>query len=1115
MAEGVKISPTNASYSNTTNLSEGYKEYAYAVSDNDVDVTFAFSEGAWIRKIEVTREETVTWNYNTINVTLDKSRPNKGYITFNPFVGTLAAETDITDIPGITITIPQEMYVHYVPSNGTMYNGYALYGAPGQSIQFTPSVNGFLSFKGNIYSATTGDIIIGSSWCHNDLTEHNVPLRAGQTYTMTAGGDRGYDIASIGFRPAFLNSTSGTDQTNTAFLAGIGTPAKNGFPKLIDPAVTTQQDGVKFAGDKTKVHLYKNNDVELLDAGTGILIRGTVLDKYGNDGLVAYYYLDSNVLKMNPEYEDQAYITGFSNPNGYAFSNSKQNDEYGPMSVVDNPPSSITVQKDGEAPCTVTPVFSEFRWVMYIPISPLKSGSTYRITIPEGYVKDNKGALNPEIVHTFSVKNASELEVKMIYPSGLATVGTTIILDTYVNGSTSGLSLDDSKKVTGILSTDGEDDMVIHAGFSTNQLVFKPESTLKPNKTYTLTINYNADDNVITSKELNSTIYHVTHTKVFTFKTGSASGTAPHVTETTPSPNVELSASTHYDGGTISFTFDKSVEIEPYSTVNATPVNGSEATASGKTEAPGTTPKNPLIISDDKKTVSFHYSTDGLKYDLYYEVVIPANTVVSDGGTPNGDPIILRFKMGKKQSSLVGTKVFEGYGDGPIYHPYTWNFTNIGTNESTTLIDLASETTGDKYITSRWQKNVNSNSYGNYVADQENKDPKFPQGDVLSYEKNSQNMEIKEASGLRWSLTKRFGSGKNRVQIPVSKDSENAPERGTGLHITGNTHYLTIPDVPANAKLYIKANKSDMFNINSPNATFVQGAANGDETFTKGAKTSSSMVYIINCTGGDVSFCLDDVYFEMIAVATEEKTITDVLYATNARSYPVDYSLDEAFLGTGVTAYKITGVSGNSVVTSPVTRVPATTNTNQYNGVMLHGNAGSWPLFTLDVNSTTETFTDNKLIGVVSGSTTGALDQKTGNNYNYLLATGGYSVKYEDGAETGSVNDDIVNQLGFYLVLKNGTKLSDGSTYSAEEPNDNTAYLQLPEKYVVHNQIGSSSARQFFYIDFDDHATHVNAVRSNSSIKTSNDAYYSPQGVRVLKPTKGLYIHNGKKIIVK
>ena len=33
--------------------------------------------------------------------------------------------------------------------------------------------------------------------------------------------------------------------------------------------------------------------------------------------------------------------------------------------------------------------------------------------------------------------------------------------------------------------------------------------------------------------------------------------------------------------------------------------------------------------------------------------------------------------------------------------------------------------------------------------------------------------------------------------------------------------------------------------------------------------------------------------------------------------------------------------------------------------------------------------------------------------------------------------------------------------------------------------------------------------------KPADDAYYTLQGVRVAAPTKGIYIHKGKKIIVK
>jgi len=608
---------------------------------------------------------------------------------------------------------------------------------------------------------------------------------------------------------------------------------------------------------------------------------------------------------------------------------------------------------------------------------------------------------------------------------------------------------------------------------------------------------------VITSNKLSDVVYQVTHSKVFTFTTGSSSGTAPKVSATSPSEGAVLLSSA-YSGGTISFTFDQTVELEPYSTVTATPVNGSEATASAKTGAPRD-PNNSLVVGDDDKTVSFDYSEDQLKYDLYYKVVIPANTVVGVGGLPNASDITLTFKMSPKSGSLVSSPQ-------SITYPYTWDMTKLGP-VTTTASDLSNCTDSngtsdgniDKSKTSRWIQGENDGEYYNYWK---NDMSSFPQGDVLSYNYNETEKEIKEYAGLRWSLAS-CNSTAAKTRVKIKKNNNDYY-----LVIQGNTHYLTIPNVPK-GDLYISLAHADVFNVNSPNAVFTQGGMSGDNT--KAEPTNTDKVYILNVTSaGDVSFCLDDVYFNKIAVATEEKEITSVGYATNARSYPVDYTLDGEFLSSGLTAYQVTGASNGVVTTQAVSYVPATTGANQKYGVMIAGSAGKWPLFTTDVNSTTEEMTDNKLIGAYPvAEPTGNLVQKVDNYYNYILSNGGHTVKYltDEDNEDGKVTV-AVEGLGFYLVMKSGTVIAENQTYSDQAALPYSAYLQLGEKLVVHQGMGtSSSARQFFAIDFMEEATGVKDV--NRSKLYDSDGYYSMQGVKVSKPGKGLYIHHGKKIYVK
>lgn len=1100
------------------------------------NVTLKMAQATRISSIAVSNSS-YRWSYTTKTASLDnKERPIKGTFTFTE-AGPIEAGTEINEVPGIKMTVGNKESTY---SWDVIYtNGRISATAPssispavtgrtsannwiptdGYYFVFEPYVNGFIKLNGHFFGGSGGSVgelkeedgtIIHAfgSTTDGDVDITSNALLAGKKYYLYSAAYP-LELHSFTFRPAFLNPANNTDQLAAGnFVATIGSPAKDGFPKLIDPSSETQQNKVKFAGDKAKVYLYKNNDVYLLAAGNGILIRGTVLDKNNEDGLVAYYYLNSQIITLkSTEKEDQAYISSDG------LTDDKYTFTYHGNIVASGGTLTVKVKKDTEEEGDVTATVNSYdssndETTIDIPFASLEEGATYRVRIPTNTLQlsGSSTVKNSEVVRTFSVNKDGEAQVKMIYPTGIATVGTAIILETYINGEAK--NVNDGHKVKGILS-DGSSNLNLDATFSSSQIVFKPETTLKPNTTYTLTIptEFGTEPNIVDNKIYLSdkyttspdVYYQVTHNKVFTFTTGSSSGTEPQVipngtypAEGAVVPNGE------YSGGTISFTFDQTVELEPYSTVSATPINGSESTAHGSTGAPNAE-NNTLTVSADGKTVSFDYPADGLKYDLYYQVVIPANTVIGVGGLPNSSPITLNFKMDKKSSSnsKISSSSFPGY-------PHTWNFTNIGTI-TTTKSNLSTYATSERKSTTRWLYNGTDKYYGNY-----SKDVEFPQGEVLSYY-GTNDVEIAETRGLRWSLTKSIsnsGSVDHRIRFSV-------PDGGSGkLVVMGNTHYMTIPDVPV-GKLYIKANKCDILNVNSPNAVFTQGGTTSDNT--KGETTNSSKVYILNVTEpGDVTFCLDDVYFEMIAVATEEKAISSVGYATNARSFPVDYTLDGELSGTEVIAYKITGVSGNSVIAERVERVPATTGVGQNNGVMLQGGEGSWPLFTLDVNSTEETLTDNKLIGVLSGDAVGAVDQKTGNNYNYILATGGYSVRYKEGQEIGSVDAEISDQLGFYLLLKDGTKMSNGSTYSAETLNDNTAYLQLAERNVVHTGVGVGAARQFFYINIDDDTNGISTMRTNPDNGVSNGAFYSLQGVRSAKPAKGgLYIHNGKKVIVK
>lgn len=84
--------------------------------------------------------------------------------------------------------------------------------------------------------------------------------------------------------------------------------------------------------------------------------------------------------------------------------------------------------------------------------------------------------------------------------------------------------------------------------------------------------------------------------------------------------------------------------------------------------------------------------------------------------------------------------------------------------------------------------------------------------------------------------------------------------------------------------------------------------------------------------------------------------------------------------------------------------------------------------------------------------------------------------------------------------------LSNGKFYKVAESGQlggRKAYLQLPT---------AASAAKSISFAFDDNTTSIKYVETTDNAK---NVYYDLQGRKVLNPTKGLYINNGKKVVIK
>lgn len=149
----------------------------------------------------------------------------------------------------------------------------------------------------------------------------------------------------------------------------------------------------------------------------------------------------------------------------------------------------------------------------------------------------------------------------------------------------------------------------------------------------------------------------------------------------------------------------------------------------------------------------------------------------------------------------------------------------------------------------------------------------------------------------------------------------------------------------------------------------------------------------------------------------------------------------------------IAKVEGNVVKMTAVTKVPAG------KGIIVKGEAESIPTYT---GSDFDDFTDNELVGVLENTTVTA--------------------------NTVSVLSEVDGVEGFYKFA--GTTIPAGK-----------AYLNAV----------ATAARGFSLVFDDGETTGI----TSTAMQPSTEPYYDLQGRRVAQPTRGLYIVNGKKVVIR
>ena len=251
------------------------------------------------------------------------------------------------------------------------------------------------------------------------------------------------------------------------------------------------------------------------------------------------------------------------------------------------------------------------------------------------------------------------------------------------------------------------------------------------------------------------------------------------------------------------------------------------------------------------------------------------------------------------------------------------------------------------------------------------------------------------------------------------------------------------------------------------------GADQGDWYFTSTSEgTTKSFTFTATTTNGFAgtkSFSLKrkgNASLQSLTVANAQPGATTT--STGWCTYSSHKALDLSTLTDGFTAYVAKEVNGdnNVIMSSTNAIVPAET------GLMIKGTAST--KFTIDATSEEATFSGtNLLVALPAGGTVEAADNSTA--WNYVFG-------YED-----------AENFGFYRI------------------NAESATLGLGKAYLHTTTALATAGSARLGIIFDDETTGI----TSTAMQPSTEQYFNLAGQRVAQPTKGLYIVNGKKVVIR
>lgn len=487
-----------------------------------------------------------------------------------------------------------------------------------------------------------------------------------------------------------------------------------------------------------------------------------------------------------------------------------------------------------------------------------------------------------------------------------------------------------------------------------------------------------------------------------------------------------------------------------------------------------------------------------------------------------------------------------GYMESKSY-PYTWDFTDIWDYKF-----IGDRMSGD-YHGEGWYKEYGgglhlwsatdgTNKFGLRLALDAGHDVMYCGGSQLWYGHTI----IPEAAGLAFT--------------PVNYD--NAYDYSLSLSADGLTFAqenrdwwgwrVTVPAVPAGGAVYIHATKdrSDSFygvkyyvgaSVNNKTNMTPFAAGNVAGTDLKlanqigGSSDGDNVVYAVcnqESSAQDITLFFNGVTVHKMAVSTDLKAVNKYGWTTESRPHDIDPELTSYMTGQNFKNFLVTGadysakrvtmtpIANNTVIPAAGTDLSPESGNGSPNAYIIQNPAGStvnivnggFHLFVPDMHESDvvsearrKPYVDTSsslLKAQVTATTSGTKIQPTttvgGTTYTNYAFTYKHWKLDDEGNKIGDMMD---GPQAFYRIAKGGASST-----------GNQAYLPV--------ESSRAEGARGFYMDFgedEDPGSHGTAVEAVRNITTDTDIYYSLSGQQMNgKPAKGgIYIHNGKKVVIK